>query len=355
MRRVETKSHRPPGAYIRAALAFLAVAVALAACGPEGRESGPRTGSPQLAAEFVSVADGSRLPLRRWRADGPPHAVILGVHGFNDYSNAFAAAAANWAAAGVVVYSFDQRGFGASDAPGIWPGAATMVDDLADVAAAVAERHPGLPVYVVGVSMGGAVAMVGLADRRLSGVAGTVLVAPAVWARETMPLSHRAALWLAARTVPWLRLGGRGLGIRPSDNVEMLRALGADPLIVKETRVDTMQGVVDLMDRAYAAAPAVVGPVLLLYGANDEIIPREPTSSTVCRRGGPWRVGVYRDGWHMLLRDLQAEVVHTDILAWIDDPAAPLPSGAEEEARRFFACPGEQDTGVAGAFGPEPE
>lgn len=340
---------------MRAALAFLAVAVPLAACGPEGREAGPRTESPHLAAEFVSVADGTRLPLRRWQADGPPHAAILGVHGFNDYSNAFAAAAGNWAAAGVVVYSFDQRGFGAADTPGIWPGAATMVDDLADVAAAVAERHPALPVYVVGVSMGGAVAMVALADRRLPGIAGTVLVGPAVWARETMPLTHRAGLWLAARTVPWLRLGGRGLGIRPSDNVEMLRALGADPLIVKETRVDAMQGVVDLMDRAYAAAPAVVGPVLLLYGANDEIIPREPTGSTVCRRGGPWRVGVYPNGWHMLLRDRQAEVVHTDILAWIDDPAEPLPSGAEEEARRFFACPGEPDTGLAGVFGSEPE
>jgi alpha-beta hydrolase superfamily lysophospholipase len=30
---------------------------------------------------------------------------------------------------------------------------------------------------------------------------------------------------------------------------------------------------------------------------------------------------IYPDGWHMLLRDLQREVVWNDILAWIDQRA----------------------------------
>ena len=40
------------------------------------------------------------------------------------------------------------------------------------------------------------------------------------------------------------------------------------------------------------------------------------------------RTAYYEDGWHLLNRDLQAEVVYADVLAFLRDPAAPLPSGA---------------------------
>jgi hypothetical protein len=38
---------------------------------------------------------------------------------------------------------------------------------------------------------------------------------------------------------------------------------------------------------------------------------------------------VYLEGWHMLLRDLQAEVVIDDVAHWIENPDTPLPSGAD--------------------------
>ena len=56
----------------------------------------------------------------------------------------------------------------------------------------------------------------------------------------------------------------------------MLRALGRDPLVIKETRVDTIYGLVDLMDAALAAAPRLDAPMLVMYGAHDEIVPRPP-------------------------------------------------------------------------------
>ena len=42
-------------------------------------------------------------------------------------------------------------------------------------------------------------------------------------------------------------------------------------------------------------------------------------------------------GYHMLLRDLDAEPVLADIAAWITDPAAPLPSGRERVGEQLFA------------------
>ena len=46
-------------------------------------------------------------------------AVILALHGFNDYSNAFAMPARLWAERGIASYAYDQRGFGG--APGLRP------------------------------------------------------------------------------------------------------------------------------------------------------------------------------------------------------------------------------------------
>ena len=101
-----------------------------------------------------------------------------------------------------------------------------------------------------------------------------------------------------------------------------------DPLAIKESRADALWGVVNLMDAAFAAAPAIARPLLVVYGARDEVIPEAPTRAMLCALAAPHRVAIYAEGYHMLLRDLQAAVVHADITAWIADPAAALPSGA---------------------------
>jgi alpha-beta hydrolase superfamily lysophospholipase len=322
----------------RLVAAALALAALAQACAPRVQEAGPRVLAPLIDAGAVVTADGVRLPLRVWLPQRRPRAVLVALHGFNDYGNSFASPAETWAAAGLAVYAYDQRGFGANIEPGVWPGTDALVDDLAEVTKAVRERHPGAPLYLVGVSMGAAVARAALARRRVPEARGAVLVAPAVWGRETMNVFYRAALWAAAHTVPWLKVTGHGLDITPSDNVEMLRALGEDPLVIKETRIDALWGMVNLMDAALAAAPTIDKPLLILYGARDEIIPKEPTARMLCPLEGRYRVAVYAEGYHMLLRDLQAEVAHRDVAAWIESAGRPLPSGAEADARDFFAC-----------------
>jgi acylglycerol lipase len=89
-----------------------------------------------------------------------------------------------------------------------------------------------------------------------------------------MPWYQRLALDAAVRTLPWLKLTGEGIRISPSDHIEMLQAMGKDPLVIKATRVDALWGITDLMDRAQAAAGHLQTPALLLYGEQDEIIPK---------------------------------------------------------------------------------
>jgi alpha-beta hydrolase superfamily lysophospholipase len=296
--------------------------------------------TPRLDGEHVVTADGVELPLRSWMPQGNPRAVVIALHGMNDYSNAFDAAGKQLAAAGIATYAYDQRGFGQAPHVGKWAGMATMANDLKTVRAVIGARHPGLPVYLLGESMGGAVAMVARTDSEPVAADGLILVAPAVWGRANMSIFEKVGLFLTAHTVPWMHLSAAGLKITPSDNVEMLRALSRDPLVIKKTRVDTIWGMVDLMDAAYGRAAELRGPMLMLYGKHDEIIPKEP-SFVVMRALKPHgaRIAYYDQGYHMLLRDLQGPAVIADIAAWIFDRDAKLPSGAEEAAAVLFPSP----------------
>lgn len=323
-------------------LALAALLLLGAACAPRIEAAGPPIVEPMLAAETFVAADGAALPLRSWRPDGEPTAAVLALHGFNDYSNAFADVGQFLAGRGVAVYAYDQRGFGATAMRGLWPGIPALTADLRAAAALLRRTHPAIPLYLLGESMGGAVLMVAMSGPEPPPADGVVLAAPAVWGRASMPWYQRAALFVASHTVPWLKVSGRGLGLTPSDNIEMLRALARDPLVIKETRVDAIHGLADLMDAALAAAPRLGGRTLVLYGERDEIIPRTPTFRMLralpAAERGRQRAALYAEGYHMLLRDLQAPVVWDDLAAWMKDPQAALPSGADARARRVLTA-----------------
>ena len=326
------------GLYHCSLVVIAATLLALGACAPRIEGAGPAIMAPVLAADHLRAADGARLPLRLWTADGKPRAVVVALHGFNDYSNAFVVPAEAWAADGITTYAYDQRGFGETAHHGLWPGIETMVDDLRTALDLARAAHPGVPLYIVGESMGGAAAMVLMAGAERPEIDGMVLVAPAVWGWQSMNPLYRAGLWLSAHTVPWKTVTGRGLGIKPSDNREMLIALAKDPVTIKHTRIDAIYGLVNLMDAAFDAAPRITSvPTLVLYGEHDQLVPKAPTYAMLKRLAAPHRVAIYPAGYHMLLRDLDAAVVLGDVAAWIANPSAPLPSGHERPAETFLA------------------
>ena len=298
---------------------------------------------PRFTETAFVTADGQVLPLHKWLPNGEVKAVVLALHGFNDYSNAFEDPGDAWAKRGIATYAYDQRGFGATPERGLWPGRAALAADAATASQILRRLYPRLPLYLLGESMGAAVAVVvmtGESGTPVPDVDGVILTAPAVWGRATMDLLPRLALWAAVRLAPGLTLTGRGLKIQASDNIPMLRALSRDPLVIKATRVDTIYGLVNLMDAALASAPRLDAPLLVMYGAKDEIIPKAPVRRFVgglppeCRRRS--RLAWYRDGYHMLLRDLEGSVVIGDVANWVLAPTVPLPSGADRGAADAF-------------------
>ena len=307
---------------------LLAVMAGLSACAsPHQQSAGPFDTEPHFEAAMFVAADGARLPLRSWLPATEPSAIILALHGFNDYSNAFDAPGRYWQRHGIATFAYDQRGFGATQYAGIWPPQTSLIADMRAALGILRETYPGLPVYALGESMGAAV-LLSAAEEAALDADGVILVAPAVWARSTMNPFYRAALWLGAHLFPDMELTGRGLGVVASDNREMIIGLQRDPLVIKRTRVDAMWGLVNLMDSALQGSAKLSAPALILYGENDQLIAPGPTSEMVSRLPRDIAVAVYETGWHMLLRDLAAETVLGDIAAWTADRGAQLPSGA---------------------------
>ncbi|MGM0984711.1 MAG: alpha/beta hydrolase [Pseudomonadota bacterium] len=334
----------PIGRRLALELVPLGVLLLLAGCG-EGavREPpGPGVEEARLAENQVITEDGYRLPLRYWPSDGEPQAIVLGIHGFNEYGGTFQILAEALSPRGIALYAHDQRGFGNTAGRGIWPGHAQLADDVTLLAELLSERHPATPLYLVGHSMGGAVAILAMSGNNPPPVEGSVLISPAVWGFETMPWYQRLGLWLGVRLFPALSFSSstvHNLGIEPTDDPEIKRRLAEDPLILNDARVDTLHGVSRAMNASLDAARRLPAPALILYGTQDHIIPPDAICALLERlpEEAAIRLVVYPQGYHMLTRYTQRERTEADIAAWLSDPTAPLPSGHERnrrEARR---------------------
>lgn len=343
----------------------LLVALVLAACAPVTRPAGPATRAaaieapfdapplpwmPRIAyaltdgppaprpagphpAEMLVMEDGTRLPLRAWYPpeEAAPRFVVLALHGLGDHGgNYLEEGGPLLAAGGALVYAYDQRGFGWTESRGYWPGTATLMADARAATALLRARHPDLPLFLLGESMGASVAL--LADP--PGVAGMVLTAPALWGRRFMPGAMRWPLDAATRLIPAVGMPAAVGGITPTDNPVALRRLGRDPLALPAVRVDMAAGLVALMDDAVAALPGCCRlPTLFLLGAKDRVVPPDISRRALREVPAP-RLVRYAEGWHLLLRDRIHPEIARDILRFLEDPLTPLP--AEDTGRRWL-------------------
>ena len=322
-------------------LAVILLPLLLTACAPRLQEIGPPIDEPRIVENggheiAFHMADGADLPLRVWYPwDRPAEAVILALHGFNDYSKGFAAAGKGMARRGFIFYAYDQRGFGLAPERGIWAGEQQMIDDLRVAARLVKVRHPDLPLFLLGESMGGAVVMTAAVSGDPPIADGLILAAPAVWGWQTLSPAAQKITEGAAHFIPWVTVVPTGVHALASSNRAALRDLARDPLVIKDTRIDTAYGLVNLMTDAFNAAAKLDKPRwLLLFGEHEAILDRSavnqalPHFSDLPPEQG--RIAIYPRGYHLLLRDFNQYAVYDDMAAWMRDPSAPLPSGADK-------------------------
>jgi acylglycerol lipase len=308
-------------------------AVLVAACADIGSPPPLPVSPARLEADAVITADGLRLPLSVWQPARKPLVVVVAVHGMNDYRRAWQRPAQTWAAEGIATYAFDQRGFGGAGERGRWYGAETMAADLATVGRLVAARHPGVPLFVAGESMGGAVALLAAARVDAPPLAGVVLAAPAVWDASPEHWLLRQVARLGKALLPDVTLPPRGLLPLSSDDPVVMQQLQTDPLVIHRTRLEVLEGVVDLMEQAGTRGVRVRQPILLLLGDEDRQISRD-SIATLAAQLPAATVALYPSAPHLLFRSVEAAGPTEDAAAWMLHLGRPLPSGAQARGER---------------------
>ncbi|HEX2528061.1 MAG TPA: alpha/beta fold hydrolase [Geminicoccus sp.] len=269
------------------------------------------------------------LPEITFDPPGKPKVTIIALHGFNDRKAAFDEVGAWLAARGYRLVAYDQAGYGARQDRGIWPSTDQLVRDLLFRVRVERAGAPDVPVWILGESMGGAVALVAAA--RLPDeldVEGLILSAPGVWGGDAVKPYVRRPLRALAAVAPDMVFTGGDLGILASDNIPMLIELGKDPLYLRTARADSLIGIFDLMDEAVRDGPSVRLPVTILNGDVDQVILPEIQKEFVASMpSDTCREIRYPGGWHMLLRDLGRETVFKDVLAVLEGQRPGQPCG----------------------------
>ncbi len=260
---------------------------------------------------------GRRLFRRAWLAEDPER-VLLVAHGYAEHSGRYEAFGSWFAERGCAVHAFDHQGHGRS------PGHRCHVerfddylDDLQSALDRVRAAHAGIPLSLVGHSMGGLMVARFLVERRPA-ISSAVLSAPALALAEGVSRLRRLAARTLRSFLPRLALGS---GLDPqglSRDPEVVRAYLDDPLIVRSMSVSLAAELLDAIGDTAARAREIEIPLLLLHGEEDPLCPIDGSRTFHAGLEAPGAVlRSYPRLRHELFNEPEREQVWLDLLEWL--------------------------------------
>ncbi len=264
-------------------------------------------------------ARGGQVFWRAWLPEGPVRAVVVLVHGVAEHSGRYDHVGKRLAGSGFAVYGFDHIGHGRSGGGkaniNSLDGAADNVNTMLDIASA---KHPGLPRFVLGHSMGSLITLY-LATRAPLDVAGIAVSAPPVVLEAGNPVQRLLA--------PALSRWAPGLGVLQLDSAmisrdpEVVRAYDSDPLVYRgklpaRTATEILRGAEFVLGHL----DALRVPALVMHGGADELaIPAGTDRIEAGAAATDLTVHRYPGLYHEIFNEPEHEQVLDDLVRWLEE------------------------------------
>ena len=274
--------------------------------------TGERTGE-------LRAADGVRLHYRSWPAPAE-RAVLLLSHGLGEHAGRYAALAEDLVEHGVTVHALDHRGHGRSGgARGHVERFGDFVRDFESFRAAVVKEHPaGTPLFLLGHSLGGLIAIHHLlAHAPDPPYQGAVLSAPLVGIAVQAPRWKVALSSFFSRWLPWL----------PFHNAIDTAMLSTAPGYAESYRADRLlhniitprlyTEILAAIDAAFQKPDALDLPLLVLAPMADRVVLPEAVARFASACPGDVEVKRYEGFQHESLNEKDRHRAVADVAAWL--------------------------------------
>ncbi len=286
---------------------------------------------PAPALSAASTAHGMRTPYRAQAADGtclqafewmpstgPVRGVVVVIHGIRDHASRYEALAEALMGQGLAVYAQDHRGHGHSGGEHQrFESIAQLVGDV-DVAVQEAKRrHPGVPVFLYGHSMGGLVAThYALAHGEL--LRGVVLSGAALELPPSVSDGQKGAARFFSAVLP-------GLPAQEVDDTEFVREPAAQAEMAEDPLIDhsnlparSAAAMLDAIEDVQRRMEEVKVPLLVLHGTADKATSVEGSRDLSQRASSSDKtLKLYEGVYHDLLHEPERELVIQDATQWI--------------------------------------
>jgi alpha-beta hydrolase superfamily lysophospholipase len=301
-------------------------------------ESNPQAGSVQDSASrpqegHCRTADGLELHWRGWQPANPAGVVVI-VHGLAEHGGRYRETAEAFEARGWAVYAGDLRGHGLSPDP----AGTTRVhvnrftDYFLDVDAFVTlatARHPGLPLFLLGHSMGGLITISYVLDRP-AGLAGAVISSPALGTHPeySPPRLLRLLVSVLDRLAPRLRFPSDLDTAAISRDPAVVTAYLEDPLVSDKVSARWYAEIMRAMGRAHDNAGTLQIPVLLMQSGADRLVdPAAPARWAQAAPAGKVELVEWKGLYHEMFNEPEKHQVRARTLDWLRQRMAPPPAG----------------------------
>ncbi len=267
----------------------------------------------------VEAADKTCLQAFEWQPPAPPaRGAVVIIHGVRDHASRYSALAEAFAAQGLAVYAQDHRGHGHSGGPRQrFDSIEELVNDVSLAVAEAKKRHPGVPIFLYGHSMGGLVAT-HYALAHGDQLRGVVLSGAALKLFPTVGGGQKFAVRVFGTIAP-------GLSAQPIDDTEFVR----EPAAKKELAEDPLIDHEDLPARSAKAAlnaiedletrmEEVKVPLLILHGGTDKATNVEGSKELAARAGSADKtLRIYENVYHDLMHEPERDAIIAEVSSWI--------------------------------------